>query len=168
MKKLILSLILVCVMVTSVHAQKFYTGGSVGVWYQSSWNAVAVTVLPEIGYHINEKWAIGGTLDVALVCPVNYHSSFSYSVLLSPYGRFTYLSFDNLSLFVDGGFTLGINDQQFAGSIGFKPGLSVKLSDQFGLMAHLGFLGYHYAAGQSALGFKASSENLSIGAYWLF
>ena len=63
MKKILMSLAVAFVSLAA-NAQ-VYVGGNVGIASSKEGNADAVTtykVLPEIGYNINENWAIGTTV----------------------------------------------------------------------------------------------------------
>lgn len=63
MKKILMSLA-VAFVALAANAQ-VYVGGNVGIASSKEGNADAVTtykVLPEIGYNINENWAIGTTV----------------------------------------------------------------------------------------------------------
>lgn len=165
MKKLIISAILLVAFTLTTSAQKFYTGGSVGLWYESAGNTITATLSPELGYHLNDKWAVGGQLGMGLA--TNFNAT-SYILTLSPYARYTCFTQDNFSVFVDGSVMGGVANSFFTGSIGVSPGLMYKVSDRFALYSHLGFLGYKYIGGVSMAGFDVSSGNLSIGGYFLF
>ena len=165
MKKLIISAILLVAFTLTTSAQKFYTGGSVGLWYESAGNTITATLSPELGYHLNDKWAIGGQLGMGVATDFNIAS---YILTLSPYARYTCFSQDAFSIFIDGSVMSGVANSFFTGSIGVSPGLMYKVSDRFALYSHLGFLGYKYIGGVSMAGFDASSGSLSVGGYFLF
>ncbi|HPW90279.1 MAG TPA: hypothetical protein PLJ40_02570 [Paludibacteraceae bacterium] len=165
MKKLIFSIILLILATVNVSAQKFHAGGSLGLWYESGGNTMTVTLSPELGYHLNEKWAIGSQLGMGVVTDFN---TTSYIFTLSPYARYTCFSQNAFSLFVDGSIMAGVANGLFTGSVGVSPGLLYKVSDNFALYSRFGFLGYKYLGGISMVGFDTSSGNLSVGAYLLF
>ena len=165
MKKLIISVILLVTFTLTTSAQKFYTGGSVGLWYESVGNTISATLSPELGYHLNDKWAVGGQLGMGVATDFN---AASYVLTVSPYARYTCFSHEAFSLFVDGAVMGGVTNSLFTGSIGLSPGLLYKVSDRFALYSHLGFLGYEYIGGISMVGFDVSSGNLSVGGYFLF
>ena len=165
MKKLIFSIILLVAFTLTTSAQKFYTGGSVGLWYESAGNTITATLSPELGYHLNDKWAVGGQLGIAVI--TNFNTA-SYILTLAPYARYTCFTQDNFSVFVDGLVRGGIANRIFTGSIGVSPGLMYKVSDRFALYSNLGFLGYRYIGGVSMAGFDFSSGSLSVGGYFLF
>lgn len=78
--------------------------------------------------------------------------------------------------FVDG--CLGVSSQKYKGGdseagfeLGLKPGLALKVTNHFDLIARYGFLGYRddYMLDTSdGYGFNFSSEDLSIGFLYTF
>ncbi len=92
--------------------------------------------------------------------------------MFSPYARCTYYSYGNVSLFLDGGFTLALGDADGI-SVGISPGISFEFNDRFSIEASLGFLGYVYgyeALGERSdgFGFYAGTTSLSLGLYYSF
>ena len=53
--------------------------------------------------------------------------------------------------------------------IGFKPGISFNLTDNFSLVAHYGFLGYRTKYnGSSVSGLSLSGNEISLSLYYCF
>lgn len=86
MKKIVI-LLFVAMVALSAKAQ-VYVGGTVSLWHNDDVDATTFTLNPEVGYNLNEKWAVGGIL------------TFSHSKLdegkynafgLAPYARYSYL-----------------------------------------------------------------------------
>ena len=70
-----------------------------------------------------------------------------YTFTIAPYARYFFLNSDVVRLFADGGFGFSTsktkgNDALNSWNIGIKPGIAIKLSDHFCLVAKYGFLGY--------------------------
>ncbi|RGV38627.1 outer membrane beta-barrel protein [Bacteroides clarus] len=170
MKKFVI-LLFVAMAALSAKAQ-VYVGGTVSLWHNDDVDATTFTLDPEVGYNLNEKWAVGGIL------------TFSHSKLdegkynafgLAPYARYSYYENKVVRLFIDGG--LGFSTQKVKGAdavngfeIGFKPGIAIKLNDKFSVLAKCGFLGYRddYMNAGSGYGFNLKSEDLSFGFHYEF
>ena len=170
MKKIVIFLF-VAMAALSVKAQ-VYVGGTVGLWHNDDLDATSFALEPEVGYNLNEKWAVGGVLTFV-------HSKADYGKYnafgLAPYARYSYYENKVVRLFVDGGF--GFSTLKAKGTdavngfeIGFKPGIAVKLNDKFSLIAKCGFLGYRddYMVGENGYGFAFTSEDLSFGFHYEF
>lgn len=105
MKKFVI-LLFVAMAALSAKAQ-VYVGGTVSLWHNDDVDATTFTLNPEVGYNLNEKWAVGGIL------------TFSHSKLdegkynafgLAPYARYSYYENKVVRLFIDGG--LGFSTQR--------------------------------------------------------
>ena len=181
MKKIMMTLAAVCVAAT-MNAQ-VYVGGGIGFQSVSSDgnSETFFTVMPEIGYNLNEDWAVGIVLgygesrDKAKKTVVYKQKAYT----VSPYARYTFAKFDKINLFVDGGVGYthyddnGDKANEF--SVGLKPGLAVNLNEKLSFVAHVGFLGYtNYkedVSGAKAVnnfGVGLDGTNLSFGVYYNF
>lgn len=176
MKKLLLMATL-AVATLSVDAQT-WIGGRIGYSYTkekdaddglNTWN-----IAPEIGYNLNENWAIAAA--------INYEGSkfgdvksniFSFN----PYVRYHFAKYGNVSFFIDGSVDAGfgslteddMEDVDVTALIaGFKPGISYAICDKVGLVAHFGILGYQFQKTDdvkvNSFGFNFSN-NLTFGVY---
>lgn len=177
MKKFFLTMVVAVVALTA-NAQ-VYLGGELGFWrdWQKGANTTLVTVAPEVGYVLDDNWAIGSTFAYDYAYKAGAKTN---AFEVAPYARYTFLKLDNVNLFVDGGFgfatykTKGF-DAQNAWSVGLKPGVAVNLTEKLGFVAHLGFLGYRDSDdaaseaifGKNGLGFNFSNS-LTFGLYWNF
>lgn len=197
MKKIFAAAALAAVAIFNVNAEdeKFYIGGSLGFEHSTADVTVmgdpekasvnSFSILPEFGFNINDKWAVGTTIgyDYKHFCGYKVDSNLFQ---FNPYARFTFFRTDNnlLSLFVDGGAGIGTgwvkygdkdSDTAVTWNIGFRPGVAINLTDQFSVVAHLGFLGYEgandtaYATGYDRRGgFLLNGNNLTLGFYFHF
>ena len=183
MKK-IFAVALVAMMTLTVNAQ-VYVGGGVGL-LTSSYDGNSETyfsILPEIGYNINEDWAVGiavgygeakSKVNVAGVKVTEKVKTFQ----IAPYARYTFAKFDKVNLFVDG--TVGYSHVDYAGAktnsfaLGLKPGVAVNLNDKLSFVAHVGFLGYQNDKvkgddkSTNTFGLNLDGSNLSFGVYYNF
>ena len=180
MKKIMM---IAAMMVAAVSANaQVYLGGSVGV-ATSSYDGNSTTVwsiLPEVGYNLNEKWALGMTIGYgeSRVKVKNAGTEKVKTFQVSPYDRYTFVKFDKINLFVDG--TVGYQHENYAGvktntfGLGFKPGIAVNLNDKLSFVAHAGFLGYENSKvkgddkSTNSFGFGINGNSLSFGVYYNF
>lgn len=148
MKKFLL-LAIAAVIGLGANAQdtKWYSGGQITFGRTtesiSGVKSTQVTVLPEVGYNLTDKFAVGA------VAGVSYRKSGGEEKTVfkvNPYARYTYYRYERVNLFVDGGVDFGIGRAHGSTAveygIGFRPGVSFSINDKFSLVAHVGFLGY--------------------------
>jgi hypothetical protein len=186
MKKILMTLAAAFVAV-SMSAQ-VYLGGSVGV---NAWSTqklagdkseTTFSILPEIGYNINDEWAVGAVIGYSsdkfngltdrLVGVTLSESAFTFD----PYVRYTFAKAGSVNFFVDGGvdFTTAKKADWTGLAVGLKPGLSVNLSDNLSFVSHLGFIGWQQLNPDgddnniNKTGVDLSSSNLTFGLYFNF
>jgi long-subunit fatty acid transport protein len=178
-KKIVLLLFVVCATM-SVSAQ-VYVGGTAGLWRNNKddLGLTVFSVAPEVGYNLDEKWAIGAELGYGYAKVQS--QKFNANVLhFSPYARYTCYEAGIVRLFLDGGLGIasvkvnGVSDRENGFEIGVKPGVAIKLTDKFSLIAKVGFLGYRddYGTGigtgeevydSQGFGFNLSGTDLKFG-----
>ena len=172
MKKLLVSLF-VMVAALSVNAQDLYMCGVFNLWRNGDANRTNFTIAPEVGYNLNEQWAVGVTFSYS-------HDYFEKmkrnSVAIAPYARFSYYENKIVRLFIDGG--LGFSTNRIKGAdkatngyeIGLKPGIALKLNKNFSLIAKCGFVGFRddYSVTEDGFGISLQSEDLSFGFHYEF
>ena len=195
MKKFLMTIAAAFVAV-SMNAQ-VYVGGSLNFSAMSSQklagdqSETVFKILPEIGYNLNEEWAIGtvigyennkweGVADANstahfgnfIAGNTNSESAFTFN----PYVRYTFLKAGRLNVFVDGGvdFTTATKGDWSRLGAGFKPGLAVSLNDNISFVSHLGFIGWEQFNpdgddnNTSNFGLDLSGANLTFGLYLNF
>jgi len=179
MKKFLFSL--AAAVITLTASAQVYVGGQVGLWRNWDANHTNFSIVPEVGYNLNENWAIGTSIGYLY----NYNDGEKINaVVVAPYARYTYAKFDAVSLFLDGGFgfqTYKVSpkhgksgDSQNGWQIGIKPGVKVDLTSKLSFVAHVGFFGYQdsdddvSAWGEDGFGFKLDGSNLNFGLYYNF
>ena len=167
-----------------------YVGGNVGIGSSKSGDADAVTtykVLPEIGYNINQNWAIGTTAGWGKGNPVNIEGETQNYFTVEPYVRYTFVRSKYINAFVDGGFgythtnhahgnpVKGTDVSVNAWSVGARPGISVNLSPKVSFVAHVGFAGWKSAKADvdgakssDAWGVDLDGNNVTFGVYYNF
>ena len=172
MKKVLLVLISVFIM-ASTEAQ-VYIGGGISAWIEDKNGTETGTIefLPEIGFFVGKRWAIGGVLGYSQkqVEGTKTFDSFEFA----PYARFTFYNNELVRLFVDGTFSVyssetGTLSRVETYSLGLKPGLSLDLSEKISLYAKFGFFGFRqYDEDHTGVGFNLNGNNLSLGMYLTF
>lgn len=186
MKK-ILAFAVVAIMTLSASAQNWYVGGSLGVGKvtvgtdDDKTSTTAISVIPEVGYNFNENWAAGTSIGVTHTS----NDGVKYTAFeIAPYVRYTYFRASIVSLFVDGGVGFSTGKAKYGDvssestttfEVGFKPGVALTINENFGFVAHVGFLGYKGAndAAKSvgrpeSWGLNLDGNDLSIGFYYNF
>ena len=165
MKKVLLTLALVFGMLTA-HAQ-FFVGGQFGLTYNKATEVTTFTLAPEFGYAFNDTWTVAGSIGYT-------HMDNFNSFFFAPYARWTFFTKDFLSLLVDGGFGISTQKQKGFDSVtgfelGFSPGIAFKLTDDFSMVAHWGFLGFRDDYnGSSTSGLLVSGNDISFSLYYTF
>ncbi len=181
MKK-VLFLAIMAIMAIGASAQSgdWYAGGQLTFGRTtesaSGVKSTQVTVLPELGYNLTDRFAVGTKVGVSYRKAGGEEKTVFQ---VNPYARYTYYRYERVNLFVDGGVDLGIG--RAGGStavelgIGFRPGVSFDINDKFSLVAHIGFLGYqggnHAAKANGApenWGLNFDTNNIMFGFYYNF
>lgn len=178
MKKIFMTLAAVCFAAT-MNAQ-VYVGGSLSVnAWSSQKNAgdrseTTFKIMPEIGYNINDAWAIGTVIGYESDKWTGVQNLSESAFKIAPYARYTFAKSGKVNFFVDGGFgyTTAKDADWNSFEVGLKPGLSVALSDKVSFVSHIGFLGYYVLNPDgdknnvSKFGLDLDSSNLSFGLYF--
>lgn len=151
-----------------------WVGGAVGYDYNKE-NGVAdshITVSPEVGYNLDESWAIALDLNFQYrTGDQPNHTRFS----VAPYARYTFFRSGIASLFVDGGFNVGAEkpeglDSQTTWGIGVRPGIAISVAPKLTFVTKLGYLGYENSDvnDRSSFGLGVNNEALTFGLYYNF
>lgn len=175
MKKLMM---IAAFMVACVAANaQFYVGGSFG--FESAKadkdadNTTAWSIVPEIGYNIDDKLAVGlqigyGQMDIE-------GDLTGSELILAPYARYTFAESGIVKFFVDGGLTYTSYGSDLEGNtwgIGIRPGINIAASEKVGLVAKLGYIGYSKNSdelgGGSSFGLGVDNTDISFGVYFNF
>lgn len=160
----------------SANAQ-VYVGGNLGV--ASVDDETTYKVLPEIGYSLNDKWAIGtvvgwGKGTSMMDIEKGYEEALIGTFEVDPYVRYTVLNTKYVNVFCDG--ALGYKHYNGLGnswSVGLKPGLAVNLNDKFAFVTHVGFLGWknfepNHGSSTDSWGVNVDGNNVTFGVYYNF
>lgn len=159
-----------------------YIGGSVAIEAWSSQklagdkSETVFKIMPEIGYNLNEDWAIGTVIGYQSdkYNGVNGISESAFTV--APYARYTFSKLGKVNLFIDGGvdFTSASKTDWTELAIGLKPGLAISLTDNLSFVSHIGFIGWDQFNpdgddnNTSKFGLDLSGMNISFGMYYNF
>lgn len=188
MKKIMLTIAAALLVVAASAQTKFYVGGSLGYSSQAhdgGTQQATLTFLPEFGYVLNDNMAVGIELGYK---STNYKAGNSVdgTFRFAPYFRYTFISFGNVSLFGDAGFSyartstkLGSSDNKSIVNtfgVAVQPGIAYSLNEKFSLVAKFGnVLGYS-SSKADAEGAKADTtfdllslnNKLTFGFYYNF
>ena len=181
MKKILITIAAAFAAVT-MNAQVF-VGGSIGVGSFKVGGGDAETCykfIPEVGYNLNDEWAIGLTLGYSKGTCSLINTQFDQDVTtelfqICPYARYTFLKTKYVNAFVDGGLGFGsFKDQGTLFSLGLKPGVAVNLTEALSFVTHVGFVGMQNfspkGGGKSStnVGVDVDNSNVSFGLYYNF
>ena len=140
MRKFILAL--VAISFAAIANAQVYGGGSLALKTNSDAESTQISIVPEIGYVLNDKFAIGAALGLYTVSYEDFGSSSTIS--FKPYVRYTLLTAGPVSLFTDAAFTYS-KPKNYDGrwEIGLYPGISAPISGRLSAVAHIGALSYN-------------------------
>lgn len=184
MKKILMTLATLFVAVCA-NAQVFI-GGTAGVASfggEGDDDHTTFKILPEIGYNINNNWAVGTVIgyEKGSFSMLNEHLAGAADIKafeIAPYARYTFVHSKYINLFIDGGigFAAGkAGDDDFtAFHIGLQPGLAVNLNRHVSFVSKVGFLGYESVNPDGdnnnthAFGLDVNGNNIQFGVYYNF
>lgn len=188
MKKIFTLAVVAIASAFAANAGNGYIGGSLGFEHKEVKGEAQInqfTILPELGYNFNDKWAIGTTIGYQYT-HFNGADTDTHLFKFDPYARFTYFRTSNnlVQLFVDGGAGIGVGSVDYGDddshtmvtwNVGFRPGVAFNFTDSFSMFAHVGFLGYKgannaaYNVGNERKGgIMFDTTDLTLGFYYNF
>lgn len=177
MKKIVCMLVVALVAISA--SAQVYVGGSFGISSQKTETVAeskttTIKILPEIGYELNEAWSLGTVIGYEHAKTGDLKMN---TFTIAPYARYHFLENDMVKLFADGGFGFSTSkvkgsDALNAWNIGIRPGIAVKLSDHFCLVAKYGFFGYEkqdiIGGEQKKFGLDFDTDELNFGFHYIF
>ena len=158
MKKLLV-VIALAILSISANAQ-MYMGGALS--FQTAGNNAVVTILPELGYNISAKSAIGAQIGWSNAGAAN-------RFVFAPYYRYGIKQLGPVSIFIDGEFQInaitagGATTTQFG--VGLAPGVAVQAGEHFSFVGHVARIGYYN--GNFGINID-SNQNFQMGVYYHF
>lgn len=145
-------------MVASFSAfSQWYVGGNLSLMFgkDAYWGpndlVISNSLIPEAGYQITDKWAVGAKLGYSLTS-YKHINGFTTNCFgeTGAYVRFT--PWHNDVVYIDfkamGDFGFGKNLLRWA-EVGIQPAIRFRLGGRFDLAANLGLLGARYGVGNS-------------------
>ena len=180
MKKIFMTLV-AAFAAMSMNAQ-VYIGGSFAFEAWSSQklagdkSETVFKLLPEIGYNLNDEWAIGTVIGYESDKFKGVAGGSESAFTIAPYARYTFSKLGKVNLFVDGGlgFTSASKADWTELQVGFKPGLAVNLTDNLSFVSHIGFIGYDLLNPDgddnniSMFGLSLDATDVTFGLYYSF
>ena len=176
MKRIILTIAAIFALVFTASAQKWYVGGGAGLELSFENNKgtnggkFGLTINPEVGYNINEKFAVGAAIALGFETVWESSAKAQPAFLFSfdPYFRWNFLKLsDRFNLFADATASFGCNGQLFAYGFAIRPGLSYAFSDKLSLVTHFANLGFTGKGSKIEYGLGVIIDS-SVGLYWNF
>jgi len=180
-------LLLAVVMFASLNASaQWYVGGSVGfgsVKPAGGDSEAVFTILPEVGYQLTDKWAVGaiigyhkgdGVFTSSQTTENGMVANLAEEFILNPYARYSAISWKQVTVFFDGNLKFtSVIDSGTRFGIGVAPGLAVALTDHISFVTHLGFFGFDTfspkGGGSSQTRFGLDfKNNCNFGVYYNF
>ena len=181
MKKILL---LAVVLFASLNASaQWYIGGSVGfgsVKPAGGDSEAVFSTLPEIGYNLNDKWAVGAIVGYhkgdGISAAINSNSQINLieEFIINPYARYSAITWDSVTLFFDGSLAFAsVIDRGTRFGLGVKPGIAIALTDHISFVTHLGFVGFDTFSPKGGGGSSTSfgvdfRNNCTFGVYYNF
>lgn len=114
------------------NAQKIYIGGGIGIG--ASGNGLSVNISPDIAYRVSNSFVVGGQL--------SYRTGYNRFAVI-PYARWHIMPMEGpVSVFLSATAPCEFAHNYTSAGLRFRPGLSVRASDNLYLYAHIGSFGY--------------------------
>ena len=167
MKKLVLTSLLAAFAVSSANAAtNYFVGGSTALGFDKSHSNI-VSIAPELGMKISEKWDLGVMAEFAYDHKyIGDEKAYDYG--FGAFARYHAAQFGNFSLLFKG--TVGAEFFRFDGdteqelSASIIPMVTYDLTESFTLYANLNFLGvyagYNFDSKDWGFGAVADSDNV--------
>ena len=116
------------------HAQKVYVGGGIGIGIGSGSNGLSVNISPDIAYRASDNFVVGGQL--------SYRTGYN-RIAFIPYARWHFMPMEGVvSVFLSATAPCEFAHEYSSVGFRFRPGLSVRVSDNLYLYAYVGSFGY--------------------------
>lgn len=140
MKKIMMT-IAAAFVATAMNAQG-YIGGNVGFTsskddFDGAKATTRFTIAPEIGYNLNEDWAIGAALGFTSTKHGDADAVTEFTV--APYARYTFAKLEKVNFFLDGQVSYStVKDTYDKFGVHIIPGVAVNLNEKVSFVAKLG------------------------------
>lgn len=185
MKRMIFTLVTIFGLTSMVNAQqvgKIWVGGSVGLEsskVKGSERTTSYNLMPELGYNMTDNMGLGirlGYVHNEDMWGTEKVKTDGFAV--NPFVRYSFLKGDLGGLFVDGGVGYEYSKNKSTSTkthemeVGFRPGVSLNISDKVALTGRFGFLGYQYEkegdTKTNTFGFDFDLRQVQLGVNILF
>lgn len=129
--------------ITASAQEGIYLGGGISLWRNNDVDKTSFSITPDVGYNLSEKWAVGVELAYAHKGYDGEDAISTNAFALAPYARYSFYENKIVRLFLDMGFGFSTYKEKHVDSvngfeIGVKPGLAVKLNDNFSFITKVG------------------------------
>ena len=162
MKKVLITMAAIVCLGTAAKAQdagQMWVGGSIGFTntdVKDGATSTSFNIIPQIGYAFSDKWAIGADLGYGHDKAQSGTKTDRFGI--APFARYSFLRGGVANLFVDMGGSYWHTKTKLEGGdsktdrirVGFRPGVSLNLSQHLAMTGTFGFVGYqHVKAGDA-------------------
>ena len=184
MKKFIATFVIALATISA--SAQTYIGGGIGFTSTDKKgedkSLTSLTITPQVGYNLNEKWALG----LGVSYTYTKQESSLNTITVAPYVRYTVAKAGICSFYIEGEFAFASlkpeeGDSSTGWSFGVKPGVRFVITKNIFSTASLGFLGYQDTSdfnGEKTFGFGFSGHGgnyfannnagLKLGLYYNF
>lgn len=182
MRKFVVSLVCLLVCCGAFAQHKQFVGFLTGAWYDSETEYKYVQFQPKYGYHFNQWFALGITLDYSYTSEPSTKNTRSTLYGINPFIRLKHVctepSAAPIILFADLGVNYGVTKNHAFDTgeklpdgenmyIGARPGIAYVIGDRFSVAAYFGFIGYRHSSEPSGTnngtGFTLTTNGLALG-----
>ncbi len=170
-------MVAVCFACLTASAQ-VYVGGGLGFSKISDGDndATAFEILPEVGYQLNDKWAVAVQLGY-INAEVGETETSTFTI--APYARYTIATWNKVNLFADGQIQYVHTDvddlKTNAWGLGILPGIKVDITDNLSLVSRIELLSYASAKADvdgaesvNTFTFNMNTTDLQFSLYYNF
>ena len=181
MKKVFLATIVA--MGSLVANAQMWVGGAVGFNIEDpdvGDKITSITIAPEIGYSLNEKWDLAAAFNFS---HEKQGKIKDWGWTIEPYARYTFAEVGIAKFFVEGAVAYGSEEKTIVNEltgktstadgwqfvVGVRPGIKVDVNDNLAVVTKLGILGYKYVNDiGKEFGANVNANALSLGLIWKF
>lgn len=177
MKKILLAAVVALASFTA--KAQVWVGGNVGfgVANVSDVDVTLFTILPEIGYKLNDNW------DLAIKIGDEYtkveDEDAANAFVVNPYARYTFYKTGKVGFFLNMGFGIKTGDfydsnfgkayaDETAWNVSIAPGVKFDASDKVSFVATIGALGYKACGDDHVFGLNVNGNDLQFGCIYNF
>lgn len=160
MKKILVLFVVLCAM--SAQAQVFL-GGTGRIGYANE--TFALGVVPEIGYEINDKWAVGAALGMSLVAA---GGECEVAGVAEPFVRFTPWQNKRIAFDIKAMGEMVFQSEMIGAEVGLRPSLRFFINKHLDATVDFGLIGATYSDYEWRAAFLVNAMSTQLGIAYKF